>query len=228
MIAAVEAEQLGSWRSEEYVAEWIGDDVLADLLKLPRQISAALVGDSGLRVEHVLDLGSGGGPYLEVFLRAFPHARGTWVDSSEPMEPIARERLADLGDRVSYVLGDVEQLHTLELEPADVIVTSRMLHHFSPKSAQRFYRTVHELLTTGGFFFNLDHFGVPGDWEGRYRAIREQFTGPRKRKLKPHRHDYPLSRIRQHLEWIEAAGFEPPDVPWRTFFTALTAARRAD
>lgn len=220
-------QQLGSWQSGDYVAEWIGDDVLADLLRLPRQISAALVADAGTRVEHVLDLGSGGGPYLELLLRAFPGARGTWVDSSEPMEAIARERLAALGDRVAYVLGDVERLETMSLEPAQVVVTSRMLHHFSPESLQRFYRAVHDLVTPGGFFFNLDHFGVPGDWEGRYRRIRDQFTGPRKQKLRPHRHDYPLSRIRRHLEWIEAAGFEPPDVPWRTFFTALVAARRA-
>lgn len=219
--------QLESWHSAGYVAEWAGDDVLADLLDLPRKISAALVADSGIPVSHVVDLGSGHGPYLELFLRVFPSARGTWVDSSEPMRELASERLGPFGERVGYVLGDVEQLETIELAAADVVLTSRMLHHFSPESLQRTYAAVRHLVVPGGFFFSLDHFGAPGDWERRYRAIRDQFTGPRRRELKPHRHDYPLTPVDRHLRWLEAAGFESPDVPWRTFYTALLAARRA-
>ncbi len=221
-------QQLESWHSEGYVAEWTGDDVLADMLDLPRKISAALVAESGISVTHVVDLGSGHGPYLDLFLRVFPNARGTWVDSSEPMRDLARERLSPHGDRVGYVLGDVENLGSIELEPADVVLSSRMLHHFSPESLQRTYATVRELVVPGGFFFNLDHFGAPDGWEKRYRAIRDQFTGPRKRELKPHRHDYPLTPVDRHLEWVEAAGFAAPDTPWRTFYTALLAARRPD
>ncbi len=32
--------------------------------------------------------------------------------------------------------------------------------------------------------------------------------------------------IDDHLAWVEAAGFEHPDVPWRTFYTALIVARK--
>ncbi len=218
-------EQLESWESSDYVAEWVGDDVLADMLDLPRKISAALVGDSGLRVTHVIDLGSGHGPYLELFLRTFPDARGTWVDSSPAMEEHARERLAAYSDRVGYVNADVERLDGAELEPAEVVVTSRVLHHFSPASLQRVYRAARELLGDEGFFFNLDHVGAGGDWEKRYRRIRQQFTGARKKPLAPHRHDYPLAAVEDHLAWMALAGFETADVPWRTFYTALLAAR---
>src|SRR3954454_13195519 len=100
--------ELGSWESSEYVGEWLGEDVIAGLLELPRRISLALVQDSGLEVGHVVDLGSGHGPYLELLLDAFPDARGTWVDSSPPMEEEARERLARFGARVRYVLADVQ------------------------------------------------------------------------------------------------------------------------
>ncbi len=219
-------QQLGSWTSGEYVAEWAGEDVLADMLTLPRQISAALLADSGIRVDHVVDVGAGPGAYLRVLLDAFPNARGTWVDSSEPMEELARERLHDLEDRITYVRGDAERLESVKLEPATAIVTSRMLHHFSPDALRRFYGTVYAQLVPGGFFFNLDHFGTPNGWEQRYRRIREQFTGPRKRPLKPHRHDYPLMPVDGHLELLRAAGFESPDVPWKTFYTALLAAQK--
>jgi SAM-dependent methyltransferase len=221
------AEPLESWESGAYAVEWAADDVLAPLLELPRRISNALVADAGVDVRNVVDLGSGQGTYLERFLREFPEAQGTWVDANEAMAGLARERLAPFGDRVRYVLGDVERLERLELGGADVVTTSRVLHHFSPESLQRTYRTVHELLRPGGFLFNLDHVGAPGDWDRRYRRIRDQFTGPRKRELKPHRHDYPLPGADDHLRWIAAAGFETPDVAWRTFYTVLLVARRA-
>ena len=220
-------ETLGSWRSDAYAAEWAADDVLAGLLELPRRISTALVGDAGIRVEHVVDLGSGDGPYLERFLDAFPEARGTWLDANEAMQDLARDRLARFGDRVRYVLGDVERLDELELGPADAIASSRVLHHFSPASARRLYGAAHELLRPGGFLFNLDHVGAPGEWDTRYRRVREQFTGRRRRELKPHRHDYPLPSAEDHLAWIAGSGFETPDVAWRTFYTVLLVARRA-
>jgi len=220
--------RLESWESPSYAVEWASDDVLAELLELPRRISAALVTDSGIRVGHVVDLGSGHGPYLELFLRTFPEARGTWVDANEAMHELAQKRLAEFGHRVRYVSADVERIDEAALDRADVITTSRVLHHFSPESLQRVYRDVFATLTPGGFFFNLDHVGAPGEWDERYRRIRDQFTGPRRRELRPHRHDYPLSSAEEHLDWLAAAGFETPDVAWRTFYTVLLAARRPE
>jgi SAM-dependent methyltransferase len=219
--------QLESWESAAYALEWASDDVLARLLELPRRISTELVADSGIEVAHVVDLGSGQGTYLERFLNAFPDARGTWVDANEAMRDLARERLAGLGDRVTYVLGDVEALGELGLERADVIATSRVLHHFTGESLQRVYAAAHDLLAPEGFLFNLDHVGAPGEWGRRYRRIRQRFTGPRRQPLKPHRQDVPLAAAEEHLRWIADAGFETPDVAWRTFYTVLLVARRA-
>jgi SAM-dependent methyltransferase len=218
--------RLESWKSPSYAVEWASDDVLAELLELPRRISAALVADAEIGVDHVVDLGSGHGPYLELFLDTFPNARGTWVDANAAMRDLAGERLARFGDRVRYVLADVERIEDAGLEQADVITSSRVLHHFPPESLQRVYRDAFATLAPGGFLFNLDHVGAPGEWDKRYRRIRGQFTGPRKRELRPHRHDYPLSSADDHLEWLAAAGFEIPDIAWRTFYTVLLAARR--
>jgi ubiquinone/menaquinone biosynthesis C-methylase UbiE len=218
--------ELESWHSPDYAQQWAAEDVIADMLELPRRISAALVADAGITVAHVLDLGSGPGAYLDLFLRAFPKARGTWIDVSEAMEGMARERLAPFGGRVAYVIGDAERLATLDVRPAEVVISSRALHHFSPESLQGVYRAAFEVVTPGGFVMNLDHVGAPGDWEQVYRRIREQFTGARKQRLKPHRHDYPLSRADEHAAWMEAAGFECADTPWRTFYTALVIARK--
>jgi SAM-dependent methyltransferase len=219
------AGPVGSWQSPDYVEQWAGGDVLARLLELPRRISTALVLDAGIEVSNVVDLGAGQGPYLAHLLRTFPDAHGTWLDSSEAMLELAREELEELGDRVRFVVAPVERLADAGLEPAQVVVSSRALHHCTPDVLARVYGEIRRLLTPGGFFFNLDHVGSDGDWEQRYRRIREQFVGRRRRPLQPHREDEPLHRISDHLAWLEAAGFEAVDVPWRMLYTALLAAR---
>src|SRR5438105_851309 len=219
------AGQLGSWQSADYVGRWAGGDVVAGLLETPRRISIALVEDSGLDVRHVVDLGSGEGPYLADFLRVFGGARGTWFDSSEPMLERARETLAEFGERVTFVVAPAEELGAAGVEAAEVVVSSRALHHLTPDDLGRAYRDVRELLAPGGWFFNLDHVGAAGDWEQRYRRIRDQFTGRRRQSLQPHREDEPLQPVIDHLRWLEQAGFAAVDVPWRMLYTALLAAR---
>jgi SAM-dependent methyltransferase len=219
------AGQIGSWQSAEYVGQWAGEDVVGRLLETPRRVSLSLVRDAGIEVSHVVDLGSGEGPYLADCLRAFPDARGTWFDSSEPMLERAREALAELGDRITFVVARAEELGSAGIEPADLVVSSRALHHLTPDALARAYREVSDLVTPGGFFFNLDHVGATGDWEQRYRRIRDQFTGARRRRLQPHREDEPLQPVADHLRYLEQAGFAAVDVPWRMLYTALLAAR---
>src|SRR5438874_6531599 len=124
-------ERIGSWQSAEYVGRWAGEDVVAQLLETPRRISISLVEDAGLDVRHVVDLGSGEGPYLADLLRAFESARGTWLDSSEPMLERAREALAEFGDRVTFVVAPAAELAAAGVEPAAVVAGPRALHHLS-------------------------------------------------------------------------------------------------
>lgn len=218
--------QLESWESPGYAAEWAGEDVIADMLDLPRRISVALVGDSGIDVTHVVDVGSGPGAYLVPFLRAFPNARATWIDVSDAMRELAADELAEFDGRITYVVADAERLDEVAVAEAEVLLSSRALHHFSPESLQRVYRAAFDVVTPGGFVMNLDHVGARGDWEQALRRIRGQFTGDRTKALKPHRHDYPLARADQHGAWMEEAGFGPSDTPWRMFYTALIVARK--
>lgn len=196
------------------------------MLLLPRRISVALVEDAGIPVSHVVDLGAGHGPYLELFLDAFSSARGTWIDPSPPMEEEARERLARFGDRVRYVLSDVESLTAEQIGGVSVVVSSRALHHIANAPLAAAYRVVAEALEPGGFVFNLDHVGAPGDLEETYRRIRGRFTGSRTKPLRPHRQDGPLASTDEHVAWLRAAGLDLVDVPWRMLYTALLAGRK--
>jgi ubiquinone/menaquinone biosynthesis C-methylase UbiE len=215
-----------SWESAEYAALWAREDVIADLLEVPRQISVAIVEDSGIDVQHVVDLGSGPGAYLIPFLRAFPTARATWIDVSDAMRELAETELALWADRVTYVIGDVERLAEIDVDPAQVVISSRALHDLSPESLQGVYRAASDIVTPGGFVMNLDEVGAPGDWEQVHRRIRSRFSGERKREAKPHRQDDPLARTDEHGAWMEAAGFGPADTAWRAFYSALIVARK--
>jgi len=220
-------ESHGSWQSAEYADAWASEDVMAPMLELPRRLTVALLADAGVDVRHVVDLGAGPGAYLKQVLEAFPNARGTWMDASDAMLDLAKAELDPFGDRVRYVVMDVEALEPSAFEAADAVVTSRVLHHFTPDSLGRIYQATAEIVKPGGFVFNLDHVGSPDDtWHGTYRRVREQFFGGRRRQLRPHRQEGPLPPVEIHLDLMTAAGLEYADVPWRLLMTALMMARK--
>jgi SAM-dependent methyltransferase len=217
----------GSWDSSDYAAAWAAEDVMAAALELPRRISAALVSNTGIVVEHVIDLGSGPGSYLKFMLDAFPSARGTWVDGSPAMLELARNELASIEERVTFLIAELEELDRDVFSPADVVVTSRALHHLAPASLRVAYREVATILAPGGVVCNLDHVGSPEDhWQGAYRRLRAEFVGSRRTAIRPHRQDGPLPPVEEHLRSMTAAGLVYADVPWRLLMTALMVARK--
>lgn len=218
------AAPAGVWSEAGFVARWIAGDSMAGILEIPRRISAALVADSGLEVRRVVDIGSGPGTYLRVLLEEFPTAEGVWVDASEAMLAEARDGLADLEPRVRFVVADLRETGSLPLA-ADVVVSSRAVHHFRPETIQAFYRDVAASLTPGGFLCNLDHFDTPSDWKSRYRRIKPRFVPNRVGNEASHGHDAPPQLVDDHLRWLSQSGFDAPDVPWQLFWTALIVAR---
>ena len=160
-------------------------------------------------------------------LEAFPEAKGTWVDGSAAMLEMAQTALAPYAHRVTFVLAELEALDPAAFPSADVVVSSRALHHLSPSSLANAYRAVAASLTPDGFVCNLDHVGSPEDyWQGAYRRLRDQFVGRRRKRLRPHRQDGPLPPADLHLQSMTAAGLVYADVPWRLLMTALIVARK--
>lgn len=215
------------WDSAEYVEDWYRHDTQVELLKLPMEIAAALVRDDGLPVGRVIDLGSGPGNFLRRFLDEFTEAEGVWVDSSPHMAEIAQEALAPVANRVTFLVADAARPDDLDVGPSEAVITSRMVHHFSPEEVRRFYGWAARTLGDRGYLFNLDHFGSPPGWESRYRSIRRRLLG-RHPASEGHRHDHPFHTLDRHLEWLAAAGFESSDIAWKAFHTALLVGRLGD
>lgn len=226
-----------AWRDPAFARSWAEGDSFRDLLEFPRRMAAVIVAGDNPEPACIIDVGAGPGAMLAVFLEQFPAARGIWTDASEAMLAMAKERLAPFGDRVEYHVADMTDLAGAGFPPgADVITTSRAVHHFDRAGLARFYAQAASLLAPGGWLVNLDHIGPasaagpPGTaglddvWDQRLRAARKRF-GVRPDGHK-HHHNYPLTSLSDHLDAFAAAGITDVEVVWRAFYTCLFMGRR--
>ncbi|MFB9832605.1 class I SAM-dependent methyltransferase [Actinoallomurus acaciae] len=214
------------WQNPEFAGAWAAGDPLGDLLALPRRLAAALVALDRPRSRLIVDIGSGPGAFLAVFLEEFAEARGVWSDASEAMLSRARESLAPYGDRVDYRIVDMTDLSGGAIpENADVIVTSRAAHHLDRAGLAAFYTEAAGHLAPGGWLVDLDHTGPSDVWDQRFRTVRKRFTRPR-RKGAEHRHDHPLTSVQDHLDGFAAAGITDVEIAWKAFFTCLFIGRK--
>jgi SAM-dependent methyltransferase len=214
------------WREDDFARSWAQQDRLADMLDFPRRIAAALVADDNPAPQCVLDIASGPGAFLSVFLERFPSARGIWTDVSDAMLDLAKTNLGKFGDRVEYRIVDMTDLAGSGLPGGvDVITTSRAAHHLSREELFSFYAQAAALLAPGGWLVNLDHTGPDDVWDKRLRTVRKQFVPPASWRSS-HHHSYPLTSITDHLEGFAAAGLEDREMVWRAFFTCLFTGRK--
>jgi trans-aconitate methyltransferase len=215
---------MSEWLKPGFAESWSAQDGLANLLALPRQLAADVVAAERPNASLVIDIGSGPGDFLELMLTAFPAAAGVWNDLSPVMEELARTRLAPLGSRVSYLIGDMADVSGLP-SGADVVVTSRASHHLSPTQLVAFYRGAAGLLAPGGWLVNLDHVELEPTWEARLRASRKRLVPP-KAGSGAHHHDGRLPTADEHLAALAGAGVVDVETPWRAFYTYLFMGRR--
>lgn len=215
------------WKDPAFATAWADGDVVADMLALPRRLAAAVVALDRPQTSLIVDIGSGPGGFLSVFLEALPAARGIWTDASEPMREKAEVALAGYGGRVGYQLLDMTEIGSGTLPGGvDVLLTSRAAHHLDRAGLDAFYAAAGQLLAPGGWLINLDHTGPGEVWDRRLREARKTMIPPRA-KGSGHHHDGPLTGVQDHLDALAGAGFSDIDTPWRAFFTVLFMARKS-
>jgi len=218
------------WQDPDFARGWASRDTMEDMLTLPRQMAAAIVRQERPQTRMVLDIASGPGAFLEYFLDAFPDAHGVWSDASETMLETAHERLDRFGDRVTFILADMNDLASAGLpEGVDVVTSSRASHHLDPVALTAFYQAAAGHVAAGGWLINLDHI-FPGEpWNARLRQVKKEFGSKASQGDGPkHHHNYPLPSIADHLHGYEAAGISEVDVPWRSFYSCLLVGHLAD
>jgi 2-polyprenyl-3-methyl-5-hydroxy-6-metoxy-1,4-benzoquinol methylase len=157
------------WHSQDYVADWNARDAarLGERRPIIDRMIAAVpyVRDAEIAV---FDVGGGSGVLAEVVLGAFPRAKVTLQDYSQPMLDRARARFADRAAQLRYVLSDLRDPTWMQGidERFDLAVSGIAIHNLQGLAAiAACYEGIHGLLKGGACFLDYDHFdrvgGVP-------------------------------------------------------------------
>jgi ubiquinone/menaquinone biosynthesis C-methylase UbiE len=201
--AAMPADTKGStlfphdWQSVHYVSRWITHDAARDPERRPllqQMLSFARLATDA--EPNVLDVGAGYGVVSEEVLLAFPAARVTLQDYSQPMLDRARQRLANHSDRLRCVLCDLTDPSWPSQAggPFDLVVSAIALHNLADRrKIFACYHAIHDLLKPGGCFLNCDRF---------------------------------VEGTAQHLAALRDAGFDHVECPWQEAPRAITVAAR--
>ena len=150
------------WHSADYVADWIAHDTARDPERRPRlQSMLAMAPFPRDAAIEVLDVGAGYGAVTEEVLKAFPKARVTLQDYSQPMLGAARQRLASHAAQLRYVTADLTDPGWAKAVggPFDLAVSAIALHNLrDPAAIFACYRAIHDLLCPTGWFLDYDLF----------------------------------------------------------------------
>jgi tRNA (cmo5U34)-methyltransferase len=184
------------WDPETYLAE-----MAAELPGYADLQEAVAVATEGMRLETVLELGTGTGETALRVLARHPAARWTGIDASRAMLGRALERLPDADLR----LGRLED--PLPDGPFDLVVSALAVHHLDAGRKRRLFRRIADVTDA----FVLGDVVVPERPEDG--AI--EIDGV---------HDLPSS-VPDQLAWLEEAGFDA-EASWVRPDLAVFVARR--
>jgi len=199
-------------------------------------------------VHHVLDLCCGEGRLSEEYLRRTPDGRVTLIDGSAEMLAAASARLGGFGGQAAQVQADIADRTWRDAAGYGGVMTSLAVHHLDDAGKQQLYRDVRAMLAPGGVFVMADLMEpatpaareiAAGQWdEWVVTASADLFGGDEAavafdqtqwnyyRLPGPDDFDRPSS-VREHLDWLRAAGFAAVDVAWMFAGHAIVAASTA-
>ena len=199
-----------------------------DMLATGVELLAALAPTSG----HILDLGGGTGALSAAVLDGLPGVHMTVLDVDRDMLGEARQRLTGYGKRVAFQEGSFFD----PLPSADAVVASLALHHVHDLQTKiELYRAIHDALSRGGVFLNLDA-AVSEDtrlnallldrWAGRMseHGITDAQARAHFAAWADEDHYFPLDA---ELAALREASFDEVECFWRRGPSAITCALRA-
>lgn len=118
--------------------------------------------------QRVLDVGCGTGTLTLMIKRAVPGALVTGIDGDPDVLALARGKALKAELPVRWDYGMAYDLPYPD-RTFDVVVSSLVIHHLSPKDKLRAFREIHRVLKPKGTFHMVD-FGRPFDVISRVQA----------------------------------------------------------
>jgi len=202
---------MGEWSDPGRVAEYLAREV-------PHRSTAEemLLEALPVRVERVLDLGTGDGRLLSLVRDRHPGAGAIGLDSSEPMLARAAERFG--GDPLVELRAHELSVPLRETGRFDAVVSGLAIHHLEDSRKRELFAEVHALLAPGGVFANLDLVSPPSArlHERFRREIGRVEDDPSDR----------LAGLSAQLDWLSEAGFGEVDCHFKWLELALLVAAK--
>ncbi|MBD0358064.1 MAG: methyltransferase domain-containing protein [Rubrobacter sp.] len=180
----------------------------------------------------ILDLGAGTGLLSALVAEALPNARITLVDFSEAMLKKARLRFASEPARFDFEVMDYAK------EPLvgeyDAVISALSIHHLDDGEKRKLFRKVREILPEGGVFVNADQvLGTTPEIEGRYHewwlheareaGVSEYDLAASLERIEQDKN----ATLKSQLAWLEEAGFEEVDCPYKNHRFAVYGGRKS-
>jgi SAM-dependent methyltransferase len=205
------------------VNEWVKADHAVQYLGRAASIPHRVEGESTLlellpiKVERVLDLGSGDGRLLALVLEKFPQAEGVALDFSPTMLEHLHQRFASRNVRILNHNLD----HPLPpLGSFDAVVSSFAIHHCTHERKHELYREIFQQLAPDGVFCNLEHVASPSD------KLHRDFLAGIGYSVETEDPSNKLLDFEIQLEWLRSIGFEDVDCFWKWRELALLAGTK--
>lgn len=209
------------------VAKWADHDPYGAFLELPRELCTYhLAAVAPPRV--VADIGAGDGKFLATVLRAFPNARGVWVDHSPAMAELAASRLTPFSERLEMLEGnalDATTTRALADRHVDTVITSRMTHMFPEGALDGWYASLARELPELVAIANIDHVGGDQTWFDAMFTARSELI-ERRPPSANHWQRASMSTEADHRNALSSQGFQFTTL-WQAFYTIGFNAIRA-
>jgi len=193
----------------------------------------------------ILDLGCGDGILGRFLLSSFAESKCVFVDFSDPMLDAARESIGDTPNSsiLKADFGTPKWLEAVQLEkPFDIIISGFAIHHQPDQRKKELYSEIHDLLSPGGVFLNLEHvesktpeveklfeeyyvdhlhsYQLKSDPDSKRETVAEGFRN------RPDKDEDQLVAVELQCEWLREIGFRDVDCFFKQFEIALLGGRK--
>lgn len=182
---------------------------LANADKIPHRIEGEAVLLSFVRTSsaRILDLGTGDGRLLSLLSLHSESAECIGVDNSPTMIHAAERRFLN-NDRVRIIEHDL--MNPLpDLGEFDVIASSFAIHHCTNERKRTLYAEVHDRLTPGGVFLNLEHVASPT------HSLHKRFLDTLGVAAEDEDSGNILLDVETQLDWLRKTGLTDVDCYWK-------------